>query len=541
MHTAESLAAFFPHKAQVPSEFALIAPLHQREYLLDGEIVRWDGPVQVVKSPLLLDEGNGPEAPILGSYPLIGEGEALAAMDSAVRAYDSGRGAWPTMSVEDRIKCVERFTRMMLECRSQVVKMLMWEIGKSLPDAEKEFDRTVDYIYATIQELKNLDREGSAFRIEQGIIGQIRRSPLGVVLCMGPFNYPLNETYTLLIPALIMGNVILFKPPRQGILLHGFFQEAYRQCFPKGVINFLYGRGSTVVPPLMTSGKVDVLTLIGSSKMADRLQKSHPKVNRLRSVLGLDAKNAAIVLRHADLEASVKEVLLGSLSFNGQRCTAIKIVFVHSSLVDSFVQKISAAIAAMKLGMPWEKGVQITPVAEPDKPAYLETVIADAVQKGARVVNEGGGARFGSMVFPAVVCPVVEGMTMYHEEQFGPVIPVAVFDDIETPIQYLIQSDHGQQVSIFGNDAAEMARLIDPLVNQVTRVNVNAQCQRGPDSFPFSGRKDSAQGTLSILDALRSFSIRSVVATKDTDANKALFNQIIREDLSNFLSTRYIF
>ena len=86
-----------------------------------------------------------------------------------------------------------------------------------------------------------------------------------------------------------------------------------------------------------------------------------------------------------------------------------------------------------------------------------------------------------------------------------------------------------------------MARLIDPLVNQVTRVNVNAQCQRGPDSFPFSGRKDSAQGTLSILDALRSFSIRSVVATKDTDANKALFNQIIREDLSNFLSTRYIF
>jgi glyceraldehyde-3-phosphate dehydrogenase (NADP+) len=535
------LKTLFPVKSNIPPECALLAPLHQKEYLIDGEIVRWDGPVQEVRSPLLVDEGDGLKAPVIGSYPLTGEVEAKAALVSSGKAYDHGRGEWPTMNVEERIQCVERFTKMMIACRGQVVKMLMWEIGKSLADSEKEFDRTVEYIYATIEELKKLDRVGSRFRIEQGVIGQERRSPLGIVLCMGPFNYPLNETYTLLIPALIMGNVVLFKPPRQGILLHGFFQEAYRQCFPKGVVNFLYGRGSVVVPPLMTSGRLDVLSLIGSSKMADRLQKSHPKVNRLRSVLGLDAKNAAIVLRHADLEATVKEVVLGALSFNGQRCTAIKIVFVHSSIADSFVEKLSAAVGKLKLGMPWDKGVQITPVAEPEKPAYLEGIIADAVGKGARVVNAEGGKRFESMFMPAVVCPVTEGMTLYDHEQFGPVIPVAIFDDIETPIQYLIDSDHGQQVSIFGTEPGEIAKLIDPLVNQVTRVNVNAQCQRGPDSFPFSGRKDSAQGTLSVLDALRSFSIRSVVATKDTDANKALFNEIIKGDLSNVLSTRFIF
>ncbi len=535
------LKTLFPTKSEIPAECALIAPLHQREYLFDGEIIRWDGPMQEVYSPILVDEGEGLKEPLLGSYPLIGEEQSKAALVSCGNAYDRGRGEWPTMSVEGRIKCVERFTKMMIACRTQVVKMLIWEIGKSLADSEKEFDRTVEYIYATMEELKKLDREGSGFRIEQGIIGQVRRSPLGIVLCMGPFNYPLNETYTLLIPALIMGNVVLFKPPRQGILLHGFFQEAYRQCFPKGVINFLYGRGSVVVPPLMTSGRLDVLTLIGSSKMADRLQKSHPKVNRLRSVLGLDAKNAAIVLRHADLEATVKEVVLGALSFNGQRCTAIKVVFVHSSIADSFVEKLGAAVGKLKLGMPWDKGVQITPVAPPGKPEYLEGLIADAVAKGARVVNADGGQCFGSMFMPAVVCPVTEGMTLYYEEQFGPIIPVVIFDNIETPIQYLIDSDHGQQVSIFGTDAAEIAKLIDPLVNQVTRVNVNAQCQRGPDSFPFSGRKDSAQGTLSVLDALRSFSIRSVVTTKETDANKELFNEIIREDLSNFLSTRFIF
>jgi glyceraldehyde-3-phosphate dehydrogenase (NADP+) len=540
-HANEKLKMLFPTEGDIPAEYQFTAPIHQTEYLLNGKMVKWKGAVQEVYSPIFIRENDELKPKLLGSYPLIGEKEALEALESAEKAYNHGRGEWAVMSAEDRIKCVEAFTNMMVGYRSQVVKLLMWEIGKSLPDSEKEFDRTVDYIYATIDELKKLDRESSNFRIEQGIIGQIRRSPLGIVLCMGPFNYPLNETYTMLIPALIMGNVVLFKPPRQGILLHNIFQEAYKKCFPKGVINFLYGRGSVVVPPLMASGKIDVLTLIGSSKMADRLQKSHPKVNRLRSVLGLDAKNAAIILRNADIDATVKEVVLGALSFNGQRCTAIKIVFVHSSIADIFTQKLSAAVDGLKKGLPWEKGVNITAVAEPEKPAYIAEIVADAIAKGAKVVNTEGGNQCQSFVIPAIVYPVKDGMTLYKEEQFGPVIPIATFDNLEQPINYLINSDHGQQVSIFGTDADEIAELIDPLVNQVTRVNINAQCQRGPDTFPFSGRKDSAQGTLSILDALRSFSIRSVVATKATTENKALINEIIKDDSSNFLSSRYIF
>jgi glyceraldehyde-3-phosphate dehydrogenase (NADP+) len=541
MNTLQELLLHFPTAADVPIEYDLPEPLHQRDYLFDGRMVHWDGPVQEVWSPVYIREGEQVKPKYLGYYPLITPKEAKEALDSAIKAYDYGCGIWPTMSVETRIERVEKFTQLMLEQRSAVVKLLMWEIGKTLPDSEKEFDRTVEYIYATLDELKKLDRESSSFRIEQGIIGQIRRSPLGVVLCMGPFNYPLNETFTMLIPALLMGNVVLFKPPRQGILLHGLLQKAFQECFPAGSINFLYGRGSTVVPPVMESGKVDVLTLIGSSRMADRLQKSHPKVNRLRSVLGLDAKNAAIVLENADLDMTAKEVLLGSLSFNGQRCTAIKIVWVHRSVAQAFLDKLSTAIGNMQFGMPWIKGTQITPVAEAEKPDYLEAVVADAVAKGAKVVNPHGGTRVKSFYYPAVVYPVQEGMTLYSEEQFGPVIPVAVFDDLNVPIRYLIQSDHGQQVSIFGTDPEQMAQLIDPLVNQVTRVNINAQCQRGPDTFPFSGRKDSAQGTLSILDALRSFSIRSVVATKDRVENKALLNDIIKDDLSNFLSTRFIF
>lgn len=538
----EQLEKLFPKTEDaVPAEYRLPAEIHQREYLSGGEMKPWNGDVHTVVSPLGISTANGLERKVIGSYPLCSAAEAMASLDDALAAYDDGRGEWPTMPVSERIACVEKFTGKMIERKPEVVKLIMWEIGKSYTDSVKEFDRTVEYIHATIDALKDLDRNSSRFEIQQGIIGQIRRSPLGVVLCMGPFNYPLNETFTTLIPALIMGNTILFKPPKHGTLLHYPLLEAFRSCFPKGVVNTIYGRGNVIIQPLMESGKINVLTLIGSSKVANQLKKMHPKVNRLRAILGLDAKNAAIITDKADIDLAVKECVLGSLSFNGQRCTAIKIIFVHRRIAQVFLDKLTEAVAKLKVGMPWEKDVFLTPLPEPQKPKYLKSCIEDAIANGATVINPNGGETYESLVFPAIVYPVNDRMKLYHEEQFGPVIPVLPFDDINTPIEYLIHSEHGQQVSLFTNNAAELASLIDPLVNQVSRVNINCQCQRGPDTFPFTGRKDSAEATLSVPDALRAFSIRSMVATKQTDENTALINKIVSEQTSNFLSTKYIF
>lgn len=541
MDFEKQLKELFIAERDIPAEFALPQELNQHEYLCNGEMKQWNGDVHTVLSPICVKTENGLKRKVIGTYPLCTEVEAKESLDAAVQAYNNGRGEWPTMSVAERIKCVEQFTFKMLEKKGEVVKLIMWEIGKSYTDSIKEFDRTVEYINATIDALKDLDRQSSRFEIEQGIIAQIRRSPLGVVLCMGPFNYPLNETFTTLIPALIMGNTILFKPPKHGTLVHYPLLNAFRECFPKGVVNTIYGRGNNIIPPLMQSGKINVLTLIGSSKVANELKKQHPKVNRLRAILGLDAKNAAIVTANADINSAVKEIVLGSLSFNGQRCTALKIIFVHISKVDQFLSKLSEEVNALKFGMPWESGVSITPLPEPNKPAYLKECIDDAIAKGASVINEHGGVTNESFVYPAIVYPVKADMKLYREEQFGPVIPVIAFNDIEEPIQYLIESPHGQQVSIFSSESDEIASLIDPLINQVSRVNINCQCQRGPDIFPFTGRKDSAEGTLSVNDALRAFSIRSLVAIKLTEENKSLLNEIVNDHHSQFLSTNYIF
>jgi glyceraldehyde-3-phosphate dehydrogenase (NADP+) len=536
----DQLTALFPTEVEIPEEFQLKEPIRQTEYLANGELRIWQGPVQDVLSPVCVKGSSGVARKLVGSYPMLTETEVLSILDAAIRAYDNGKGAWPTMPVAVRIHHIRDFACRMKLKKNEIVKLLMWEIGKSYADSVKEFDRTVEYIEDTIDALKDLDRVSSRFQIEQSIIAQIRRSPLGVVLCMGPFNYPLNETFTTLIPALIMGNSIICKPPKLGVLFYRPLLELFRDCFPPGVVNFIYGRGSNIISPLMTTGKIDVLAFIGTSKVADTIKKDHPKPHRLRSVLGLDAKNPGIILPDADLTLAVQECLLGTLSFNGQRCTALKILFVHEKIADAFLSLLATALSGLKLGMPWTSDVRITPLPEPQKPEYLAGLIQDAQNNGAKVINESGGTFSESLFYPALVYPVSSAMKLYTEEQFGPIIPVVPFSDMETPIRYIEQSNYGQQVSVFGNDPDEIAKLVDSLVNQVSRVNINSQCQRGPDIFPFTGRKDSAEGTLSVSDALRVFSIRTMVAARENDTNKILITGIVGDHKSNFLSTDFI-
>lgn len=522
----------------IPEEFKITAPLLQNTYLVNGELKVWKGPTTDVFSTISSTEKYEPT--LLGTIPTMGNEEAQEVVQAAVDAYDNGQGNWPTMKVAERIKCMENFVGQMKSTRNEVVKYLMWEIGKSLPDSEKEFDRTVEYIVDTIEDYKKLDRNSARFTKSQGINAMVRRGPLGVVLCLGPYNYPLNETFSLLIPAIIMGNTVIFKPAKHGVLLISPLLEAFRSSFPKGVINIVYGRGRDVASPIMESGKVAILALIGNSKSAIALQDQHPNKNRLRLVLGLEAKNPAIVLADADLDLAIQECVTGSLSFNGQRCTALKILYVHESIVEEFNKRFAAKVDALSFGNPWDKSVFLTPLPEKEKPAYIQELIDDATSKGAKVINFKGGQHSDNYIFPAVLYPINKEMRVYHEEQFGPVVPIITFKDIQEPLNDMAESNYGQQVSLFGKDIKTIAPLIDTLVNLVTRVNLNSSCQRGPDVYPFTGRKDSAVGTLSIHDALRSFSIRTFVASKDNEYNNEILQQLLNSKESNFINTDYI-
>lgn len=521
----------------VPHEFKINEILEERRYLINGELREWQGDMASVNSSISSTVEYKPT--YLGSVPDLDAEQGMEALDAALNAYDKGKGLWPTMSVSERIDCMQNFVKNMEEKREIVVKLIMWEIGKNLTDAQKEFDRTVKYIYDTIEDYKNIDRNAAKFEKHDGVYAHIRRGPLGVVLCLGPYNYPLNETFALLIPALIMGNTTIFKPAKFGVLLITPLLEAFQESFPAGVVNVIFGRGRVLASPIMKTGKVDVLALIGNSKSANALIDQHPKSNRLRLVLGLEAKNPGIVLPDADLDLAVKECISGCLSFNGQRCTALKIIYVHEDIKKQFLEKFNTAVDDAAFGNPWEDTL-LTPLPEPDKPQYIQELIDDALQKGAKILNKKGGQHFDNFIWPAVLYPVTKDMRVYQEEQFGPVIPVVSFTNINQPLDEMAESNYGQQVSLFGTNVEILSPLIDTLANLVCRVNLNSSCQRGPDVYPFTGRKDSAKATLSVHDALRSFSIRTFVASKETPQNLEILEELLDKKQSKFISTDYL-
>ena len=521
----------------VPHEFDIKEPIKHKTFLINGKIASWKGEYSEVKSTILSSKKNIPYK-LIGYSPKMDEKHALKALEAANKAYNNGTGKWPTMKVYERINCMQKFVDLMKGKRDEVVKLLMWEIGKNLNDSRKEFDRTVDYINETIKEYKKIDRDGATFQNNSGVRALIRRGPLGIVLCLGPYNYPLNETFALLIPAIIMGNTAIFKPAKHGVLLIAPLLNAFKESFPPGVVNIVFGRGREMASPIMKTGKVNVLALIGHSSSAISLQDLHPQKNRLRLVLGLEAKNPAIILDDADLDLAVNECINGSLSFNGQRCTALKIIYVHEKIKDKFLKQFCEKVDDLKLGLPWENTL-LTPLPEPHKPKYINDLIEDAKEKGASVLNKKGGEISNNYIFPAVLYPANEQMKVYKEEQFGPVIPVISFDDIDIPISFMAESNYGQQVSLFGKSEKKLGPLIDSLVNLVCRVNLNSSCQRGPDVYPFTGRKDSAVATLSVHDALRSFSIRTFVASKDNETNKEILRKLIDNKESNFIRTDY--
>ncbi|MFA6004192.1 MAG: aldehyde dehydrogenase family protein [Elusimicrobiota bacterium] len=545
MDVSEKIKKLFPKPAAVPADAEPVSCCGAYEMgvccLIDGKIVCWNGSAAEVRSPIYMEEDGKCERRLLGKTAHLDQAAALSALAAAVRAWDKGRGKWPTMKVPERLERLQFFAEKMRAVREQSVRLLMWEIGKTRSESEKEFDRTVKYILDTIEALKEIDRDSGRFSSNDGILAQIRRAPLGVVLCMGPFNYPLNETFTTLIPALVMGNTVVAKLPRFGMLCQAPLLACFAEAFPPGVVNIINGDGKEIVGPIMESGELAALAFIGSSRVANLLKKQHPRPNRLRCILGLDAKNPGIILKDADLDLAVSECLAGALGYNGQRCTALKILFVQRPVADAFLRKLTDAVDALPFGLPWEKGVKITPLPEPDKPARLTAWLSDAKAKGAGILNRYGGLVNRSFFFPAVVYPVKPEMELFTAEQFGPVVPVAAFDDVHEVFETAVASNYGQQASIFGRDPHIIGPLVDMFANQVCRVNLNAQCQRGPDAYPFAGRKDSAESTLSVSDALRCFSIRSMFAAPDTPGNKEFLRHLLSERASNFVNTDYIF
>jgi glyceraldehyde-3-phosphate dehydrogenase (NADP+) len=513
--------------------------------------------------------------PVIGKLPQMSKEQTLTVMEDAEAAWDGGSGLWPQMPFRERLEAIERLIEdLETNQREKMVQILMWEIGKNRKDAESEFDRTMEFGRQVMQVIRgfNVNDEGEAntdyddeFGGSWKSIGStmafVRRAAVGIVLCLGPMNYPLNETYATLIPALLMGNVVLMKVPTVGGLVHLLTMEAFRKSLPKGAMNFVSGRGRDTMPVLMETGKVDALAFIGGSSAADSLIRQHPYPHRLKIFLQLEAKNMGIFLpdmfqkgsgKDEELSKAVDQSVLGALSFNGQRCTSLKLFFIPKGYGTEFSKLMAERIDNMHVGLPWQSWGHVgdhsdgkpiyshfTPLPNKKRTDLMKRLIDDAVSKGAEIVNKKGGQIIGgaesTLMVPAVLYPVTPDMDIYYEEQFGPIVPITEYETLDTVLTYGQKGVYGQQVSIFlsEEETNSAAKLLDRFSTVFGKININSQCARSPDTLPFSGRRSSAMGVMSVKDALREFSIPTVVAYKDSDINTRIVQEI--ESASTFL------
>ena len=180
--------------------------------------------------------------------------------------------------------------------------------------------------------------------------------------------------------------------------------------------------------------------------------------------------------------------------------------------------------------MPWDEEVKITPI-NPEQKEYLSELITDAKAKGAVSISGTGDFKIGSLMEPVILFPVSSQMRLWREEQFGPVLPVCAFDDLEEVYTYVSDSSSGLQCSLFSDNHEEVDRITRVMVNSVGRVNINIQSGRSPDEFPFTGRKSSANGVLSSSQSITSFSLPVVIASKEKHFEKERLDRMLQEML----------
>lgn len=500
----------FPASIQDVPGFAFVEPIEQTTYLVGGNMV----PATRTKklySPITV----GGEPYYLGTLPDMTALESLGVLQAAVDAYNGGMGEWPSMTIGQRCSAMEYFVTLMKQHKDHIVRFLMWEICKKYTDAITEFDRTVKYVQDTIvaYRQKNLIASSEV----EGHLVKYTTTPRGVVLCMSPFNYPLNETFTNLIPAILCGNTVIFKPAKLGVMLLNPLLDCFKDAFPAGVVNTVYGDGQEQIEPIMATGKVNILAFIGSSFVANKVLSYAPNPTEIICVFGGGAKNAGIILKSADINKNLKEILAGAFSNSSMRCTALKILWVHRSRIDEFLNLFVPAVEALKVTMPWDidaSSPTIIPLPEPNKVQAMRVWIDEALSKDATILNKDGGEAIGCLMNPVLLYNVTPDMKIYWEEPFAPILPIVVFDHIQDVIDYHHKSPYGQQAAIFGENEHEIEVVDTMLTNLVSRTNINMQCQRGPDTVLFDGRKKSAQTALSLEKALDVFSMTKVRVRK---------------------------
>lgn len=441
----------------------------------------------------------------LGSVPAMSTEEVDYVYQSAKNAFQ----AWRELSYVERATILHKAADILVRDAEKIGAILSKEVAKGHKAAVSEVVRTAEIINYAAEEGIRMEGEvlegGSFEASSKKKIAIVRHEPVGLVLAISPFNYPINLAGSKIAPALIAGNVVALKSPTQGSISGLLLAEVFAEAgVPAGVFNTITGRGSVIGDYIVEHEAVNFINFTGSTPVGERIGQ----LAGMRPImLELGGKDSAIVLEDADLALAAKNIVAGAFGYSGQRCTAVKRVLVMDSVADELEKHVCDLVKNLSVGMP-EDNADITPLIDTKAADFVEGLITDANEKGAKALTE--IKREGNLISPVVFDHVTTDMRLAWEEPFGPVLPFIRVNSLEEAIDISNASEYGLQASVFTNNFPQAFAIAEKL--EVGTVHINNKTQRGTDNFPFLGAKKSGAGVQGVkysIDAMTN--LKSIV------------------------------
>ena len=423
---------------------------------------------------------------LIATVPSASEAEAERAVNSSFTNWNAIR----TIPAVEKIEIFQKARELLLQNMDSFSPILTLEAGKPKSNAEGEIKATAERLKLTPEEYGKIRGEhipGDWSEETVGTSADVLREPLGVVLAISPFNYPLYITATKVIPALLAGNSVVVKTSSKDPLSFLMFARILELAgIPEGTLNVVTGRGP-IGEYLAAHDKIRMLTFTGSTDVG----KTLARVAGLKVLhMELGGKGCAIILKDADLGLAATETVKGSLSYSGQRCDAISRVLVEQAVARSFVENVLREVEAYKVGDPTDASVKIGPLIDRNAAERVHALVTDAIQKGAKLLM--GGKHEGNYYQPTVLDTVPLDANIMWVETFGPVIPIAHVKDVDEAIELANRSRYGLDSCVFTNDI-NLARKVAKRLEE-GEITVNAAPRHGVGYYPFGGNKDSGLG-----------------------------------------------
>ena len=455
----------------------------QDKLLIDGE---W------VETADKLEVRNPYNQELLAEVSQAGEVEVERALAAAERAFREHK-----MPAHERGALLRRASGLLEERKEEFARAIALEAAKPWRYALGEAERAVETLKFAAIEAERLHGETvpmDAARGSESRRGLFIRQPLGVIVAISPFNFPLNLVAHKVAPAIAAGNAVVLKPasatPLTALKLGELLMEA---GLPPGFLNILVGPGSTVGEKLIKDKRVRMVTFTGSAPVGERI-KRESGIKKLTLELG--SNSGAIVAEDADLEQAVAKCIVGGFAYSGQVCIHTQRIYVHDSIKEKFTQEFVARAQKLRRGDPLDPQTEIGPLIDEAAAIRAESWIKEAIKAGARLLC--GGRRDGNFLEPTVLTEVEPEMKVVCEETFAPIVVIDGFAHFAEAIEKFNEGsrlgsyDYGLACGVFTRDIKRAWQAIEGL--EVGNVFINDSATFRADQMPYGGVKESGLG-----------------------------------------------